>query len=230
MSLKPHLWFTLYALLKLGAGSHPARVSSVELAREIESSQQSASRHTKILEDQGFIRRKVDPDGSLIFLTEKGLAELHVVLVDLQWHLEGKEKQAVELEGVVSSGLYEGAYYISKDGYRLQIIDKLGFDPYPGTLNVTVTGENLEKKRHVERGPGVRIEGFSDGERSFGACTCYPLVLNDEVEGALLVADRSIHEPEVLEIVSPHYIRKRLELSDGDKVRVRFVPLRRSVS
>ena len=109
-------------------------------------------------------------------------------------------------------------------------IAKLGFDPYPGTLNVTVTGENLEKKRHVERGPGLRIEGFSDGERSFGACTCYPLVLNDEVEGALLVADRSIHEPEVLEIVSPHYIRKRLELSDGDTVRVRFVPLRLSVS
>ncbi len=95
-------------------------------------------------------------------------------------------------------------------------------------LNVRITEEDYDKRRRLERGAYIRLEGFKDGERSFGAAHCFPCLINDEVEGALIVAERSIHDYGVMEIISPHYLRRKMELADGDKVKVSFLPLRRS--
>ncbi|MFH2111073.1 MAG: DUF120 domain-containing protein [Candidatus Bathyarchaeota archaeon] len=228
--LKPHLWFTLYTLMRLGATKTPVRISTTELSHIMGGSQQSASRHLQMLEKKDFIERSIEPGGSRIRITGKGLGELDLALQELKWHLEGKEANAVELEGTVVSGLFEGAYYIGKEGYRKQIAEKLGFDPFPGTLNVRIREEDYEKRRHLERMPSIRLEGFKDGERSFGACRCYPLTVNDEVDGALIVAERSIHDFNIMEVVAPLYLRRHLGLADGDRVRLSFLPLRRSVS
>ena len=228
--LKPHLWFTLYTLMRLGATKTPVRMSTTELSRITGASQQSASRHLQLLEKEGLLERSIEPGGSRLRLTERGLEELGMVLSELKWHLEGKEADAVELEGIVVSGLFEGAYYIGKEGYRSQIEEKLGFDPFPGTLNVRISEEEYEKRRLLERLPSIRLEGFKDGERSFGPCRCYPLTVNDEVDGALVVAERSIHDYNILEVVAPVYLRRRLGLADGDRVRLSFLPLRRSAA
>ncbi len=72
-----------------------------------------------------------------------GEAELDIVLKELKWYLEGKEAQTIEFEGEVVSGLFEGAYYISKEGYHRQIVEKLGFEPFPGTLECQDHGRGL---------------------------------------------------------------------------------------
>ena len=228
--MKPHIWFTLYTLMRLGATRASIRLSTTELSHIMGGSQQSASRHLQTLESLGLLTRSIDPEGSRVQITEKGLNELDLVLQELKWHLEGKDANAIELEGTVVSGLFEGAYYISRDGYRSQIVEKLGFDPFPGTLNVRIREEDFDKRRQLERLPSIRLEGFKDGERAFGACRCYPLTINGEVDGALIVAERSIHDFNIMEIVSPLYLRRHLELADGDRVRLSFLPLRRSVS
>jgi riboflavin kinase len=228
--LKPHLWFTLYMLMRLGATKTPVRISTTELSHMMGGSQQSASRHLQMLEKDGFIERNIELGGSRIRITGKGLGELDLALQELKWHLEGKEADAVELEGTVVSGLFEGAYYIGKEGYRRQIEEKLGFDPFPGTLNIRIRDEDYEKRQHLERLPSIKLEGFKDGERSFGACRCYPLTINDEVDGALIVAERSIHDSNIMEVLAPVYLRRQLRLADGDRVKLSFLPLRRSVS
>lgn len=228
--IKPHLWFTLYALLRLGAGRMPVRVSTTELSRVIEGSQQSASRHLQILEEEGLIARRIDPSGSLVSLTEDGVGALNDVLRDLRMHIEGAEEELLAIEGEVVSGLFEGAYYISKEGYRGQIEEKLGFDPFPGTLNIRIRDEDMGLRKRLERMDGVRLEGFKEEERAFGAATCYPLMLNGEVEGALIVADRTSHDPTVLEIISPVYLRRHFGLKDGDRVRAFFSSPRLSSS
>ncbi len=228
--IKPHLWFTLYTLMKLGATKTSIKISTTDLSEEIGGSQQSASRHLQLLESEGLLERSISTEGSKIRITGEGQDELDIVLKELKWHLEGKEAQTIEFEGEVVSGLFEGAYYISKEGYHRQIIEKLGFEPFPGTLNIRIGEEDYDKRRRLERGEFVRLEGFKDGERSFGAAHCFPCIINNEYEGALIVAERSIHDYGVMEIISPHYLRRRLELADGDKVRVSFLPLRRSDS
>ncbi|OGD54175.1 hypothetical protein A3K81_01985 [Candidatus Bathyarchaeota archaeon RBG_13_60_20] len=216
--------------MRLGATKTLVRLSTTELSRITGGSQQSASRHLQLLEKEGLLERSIEPGGSRLRLTDKGLEELSLVLSELKWHLEGKEADAVELEGMVVSGLFEGAYYIGKEGYRSQIEEKLGFDPFPGTLNVRIGEEEYEKRRHLERMPSIWLEGFKNGERSFGPCRCYPLTVNDEVDGALIVAERSIHDFNILEVVAPVYLRRLLGLADGDRVRLSFLPLRRSAS
>jgi len=219
---KPHLWFTLYSLMRLGAGKVPIKVSTTELSGVLGGSQQSASRHLQLLEEEGLITRRVDSDGSIVEITERGAGELSEVLYNLKRFIEGEEAEAFVFEGEVVSGLLEGAYYIGKEGYRGQIKEKLGFDPYPGTLNVKIGEGDYERRVRLERRPSVFLEGFRNGERAFGACRCYPLLINDEVEGALIVADRTIHDMGVMEIVSPVYLRRHFGLRDGDRVRLAF--------
>jgi len=228
--IKPYLWFTLYSLLTLGGGKSPVKVSTTELSHALGGSQQSASRHLQLLEELGLVNRRIDVDGSLVTISEKGLEVLNEVLQELKVHLEGAGSEVFVFEGIVVSGLFEGAYYISREGYREQIRDKLGFDPFPGTLNVKVKPEDFEKRRRLEKHPSMLLEGFKDGERSFGACKVYPLLLNDEIRGALIVADRTIHDLSTMEIVSSIYLRRHFGLSDGDKIKVSFLSPRRSVA
>ncbi len=228
--LKPHLWFTLYGLLILGGGKAPVKVSTNELSDTLGGSQQSASRHLLLLEEEGLITRRVDPDGSVVTITNQGLLELEDVLEELKAHLEGAGGEAFVFEGTVVSGLFEGAYYISREGYRNQIREKLGFDPFPGTLNVKLKPEDFEKRRRLERHASATLEGFQESDRSFGSCKCYPLLINDEIKGALIVADRTIHDLSTMEIVSPVYLRRHFSLSDGDPVKICFLSPRRSAS
>ncbi|MCW3992817.1 MAG: CTP-dependent riboflavin kinase [Candidatus Bathyarchaeota archaeon] len=226
--LRPHLWFTLYGLLNLGAWSRPVKVSTTELSTVLKVSQQSASRHLVLLDEMGLVSRRIDADGTLLRITEGGLRALNEVLYGLRSHLEGSEAEAFVFEGVVFSGLTQGAYYIGKSEYRDQIREKLGFDPYPGTLNLGLRGADIERRRQMERLPSVVIKGFEDRERAFGSGRCYPAVVNDNVEGALVVADRTTYDLSVMEIISPVYLRGRFGLEDGDTVKVSISSSRRS--
>ena len=220
----------MYSLLTLGGGKAPVKISTTELSQALGGSQQSASRHLQLLGELGLINRRIDADGSLITITEKGLMALDDVLQELKVHLEGAGSEVFVFEGTVVSGLYEGAYYISREGYSRQIREKLGFDPFPGTLNVRIKPEDFERRRRLEKYPSATLDGFKDGERSFGSCKCYPLLINDEIKGALIVADRTIHDLSTMEIVSPVYLRRHFGFSDGDAVKVSFLSPRRFAS
>ena len=228
--LSPSLWFTLYHLLTKGAGARPVRISTTALSKSLGCSQQSASRHLRLLGEMGLISRRIEADGSLLKITERGLDALGEVYHGLKRHLEGEEAESFVFEGRVFSGLCEGAYYLSLPGYRNQIKEKLGFDPYPGTLNLRISEEDVERRKRLERLPSIRIEGFRDVGRGFGGARCYPLTVNDEVEGALIIADRSSYRYDVMEIISPIYLRGHFKLEDGDWVRIRISNPQRSSS
>lgn len=228
--LKPSLWFTLYGLLNLGAGSRPIKVSTTELSAALGGSQQSASRHLRLLEQMGLVSRRIDAGGSTIRITEEGMRALGEVFYGLKRHIEEGEAEAFVFEGVVFSGLYEGAYYMGQGDYRDQIMEKLGFDPYLGTLNLRLTEADVERRRQLERLPAIVLEGFRDKERAFGSARCYPAVVNDDVEGALIVAERTSYDLSVMEIISPIHLRRHFGLEDGDTVKVSISSPRRSSS
>lgn len=164
----------------------------------------------------------MEAGGSLLKITESGLNALGEVYHGLKRHLEGGEAESLVFEGRVFSGLYEGAYYLSLPRYRNQIKEKLGFDPYPGTLNLRIGEDDVERRRKLDRLPSIRIEGFMDMGRGFGGARCYPVLVNEEVEGALIIADRSSYKDDVIEIISPIYLRGHFGLEDGDWVRIRI--------
>jgi riboflavin kinase len=220
------LFFSLYKLAELGASSRTIKVSTEYLAEKIGSSQQTASRHLISLEKIGWIKRTITPDGCLIKITSLGVSELRKLYSELRLIFESEYPPSITLEGILFSGLGEGAYYVKKEGYRKQFLEKLGFDPYPGTLNIKLTTDYDNKVlSELETYPAVVLDGFQDESRTFGPVKCYPAVINNRVKGAVIYAMRSHYGSSVLEIVSSVYIRNALKLKDGNKVKVEILIL-----
>ncbi len=220
------LFFTLYKLAELGAGRRTVKVSTEYLAEKIGASQQTASRHLISLEKLGLIKRTITPQGCLTKITDFGMAELKKLYSNLHLIFEAAYPPSITLEGILFAGLGEGAYYVTKEGYRKQFMEKLGFDPYPGTLNLKLTTEyDVKTMSELEIYPAIELQGFKDESRSFGSVKCYPAVINNKVKGAVIYALRSHYNTSVLEIIAPIFLRGRLKLKDGNKVKVEILTL-----
>ncbi len=217
-------WQHLFMVLKLaemGAYRRTAKISTEYLANKLWISQQTASRYLIDLERKGWISRKVTPDGSLIKIEDASAVELQKLYANLKLLMEKDYPPSVTLEGIVFTGLGEGAYYINKPDYKKQILNKLGFEPYPGTLNVKLTQDyDIKTRRDIEAYPAVEVMGFQNEDRSFGLVKCYPAIIGGKIRGALVTATRSHYDASVLEIIAPVCLRKQLGLKDGNKVKV----------
>ncbi len=216
--------FTLIRLAELGAHKRTAKISTEYLAEKMEISQQTASRYLIELEGKGWIQKSTTPEGSLIRIQPAGVAELQKLHLTLRLILETTYPPSVTMEGIVFTGLGEGAYYISKNHYRSQFIEKLGFDPYPGTLNLELsTDYDLKTRAELEAYPAIEIQGFTNENRTFGTVKCYQAKIDNKVKGALIFALRGHYDKSVLEIVAPINLRKHLNLKDGQKVKVEIL-------
>jgi riboflavin kinase len=185
------------------------------LARVLGTSQQSASRILIRLEKEQLIERRNVGRIGYARITSKGYRQLVDLYSDLRLVVE--RPLDFVIEGKVFSGLGEGAYYVSLPGYRQQFREKLGFDPYPGTLNVRLLTD-------------VRIEGFRNGARTYGGLKAITGTFNDAELCAILFIERSHYGEDVIEVISPVYLRGKYGLRDGDKVRVRVTLPRERVS
>jgi riboflavin kinase len=225
----PSSWKHLYALYKLaelGASRRTVKISTEYFADKMSLSQQTASRYLIQLEKKGWIKRNITPDGCLVKVTDTGQQELKQLYSNLRLIFEAAYPPSVTLEGVLFSGLGEGAYYVSKEPYRKQFIEKLGFDPYPGTLNIKLTTDyDIKTRSEIESYPAIELQGFQNETRSFGAAKCYPAIINNKVKGALLTAMRTHYDSSVIEIIAPICIRTHLKLKDGQKVKVEVLIL-----
>jgi riboflavin kinase len=99
--------------------------------------------------------------------------------------------------------------------------EKLGFDPFPGTLNIKLSKRELWKKEQLLATDAIVIEGFRSKERSYGDIYAYPCTLEGNT-CAVIVPLRTSHGPNIIEIVCGFDIRKRFRKKDGDIVRVIF--------
>jgi len=224
-----HEWRHVFILLKLaemGAHRRTAKISTQYLAGKLGTSQQTASRYLIELDSNGWIKRAVTPEGCLIKITDAGIKELKNLYSNLRFLMEAAYPPSITLEGVVFTGLGEGAYYISKERYRKQFIEKLGFEPYPGTLNLKLTTDyDVKTRSELEAYPAIEIEGFRNEDRTFGSVKCYPVTIENKAKGALILALRSHYDASVIEIIAPVFLRKHLSLKDGHKVKVEVLTL-----
>lgn len=213
--------FTLLKLAEMGAHRRTTKVSTEYLAEKLGASQQTASRNLIEMERKGWIRRDITHEGCLIKIESTGEVELQKLYSSLRVIMETAYPPSVTLEGIVFAGLGEGAYYIAKDSYRKQFIEKLGFDPYPGTLNLKLISDyDVKTRSELEAYPAVEIDGFKSTDRTFGLVKCYPVLIDNKVKGALITALRTHYDVSVLEIIAPICLRKHLNLKDGNKVKI----------
>lgn len=134
-----------------------------------------------------------------------------------------KNRPSITLDGVVESGQGAAKEFITLPGYARQFRERLGYEPYPGTLNLAVDGDRFATA--LQEAEGIRIDAWSDGDDEFGGASCVPVTVGtDERSSArchLIVPDRSRYEA-VAEIMAPNRLRDVLDVSDGDPVSVEF--------
>jgi len=217
MILKDDMKEALKKLALLG-GNRTLKISSAVFAGEMKTSMQTAARRLKDLEDKGFIERKIVGDGQYIKISEGGLNILRNEYYEYKKIFEDLRAPIV-FRGEVFTGLGEGKYYISLDGYRRQLIDKLGFDPFPGTLNLKIDEESILRRGELNEIDAVNIDPFRSEKRTFGGGKCYRVKING-TDGAIIVPDRTHYSKDLMEIVSPKNLRRTLSLRDGNVVEV----------
>jgi riboflavin kinase len=123
----------------------------------------------------------------------------------------------MELQGTVTTGLGKGAYYIGLDEYQQLFNNRLGFKPFPGTLNLDVDPDR--RQAFMEAADTVYIPApVHDGER-MSAADAHKITIN-EIEGALLDLEITDHPDSIAEIIAPINLRNAYGLEDGDTVTV----------
>ncbi|MFH1322777.1 MAG: DUF120 domain-containing protein [Methanobacteriota archaeon] len=208
----------LKKLALMGAHNKPLEISSVEFASQMDTSPQTAARKLKFLEDEMLIKRQIVHSGQLVSITKNGLAALQKERNDYQIIFGNGHKKF--LTGKVITGLGEGQYYISLEGYRTQFIEKLGFTPYPGTLNVKLDTPSVDIRKGISA--DLEISGFTKDNRTFGRGSCFNIMIMD-INGAVIVPERTHYPEDIIEIIAPVNLRKYLKLRDGSTVEVEVI-------
>jgi riboflavin kinase, archaea type len=216
---------TLIELLELGAKDRAISITTTELGKKLGKSQQLASKHLEEMEREGLVERIKSGGKTYVKLTRRGISSGAALYSSLSRVYSKSDEEQLEIIGTVFSGLGEGAYYISLKGYKKQFLAKLGFEPFPGTMNLRLDQPVYRKvRRDLEVMKGIHIDGFKDGKRTFGGAECFRATLNDKADGAVLVIERTTHDDTVLEIISAVNLRKQFKLRDGDEMRVAIYP------
>ncbi len=213
---------TIVELLSKGARHNFVEVTTTELGKHIGRSQQAASKHLLDLENSGYIERAKKGQKFAVRVTDKGYSEIQTIFSSLRSALESVPA-AIEFEGSVVSGMGEGAYYMSLEGYRRQFKEKLGYEPYPGTLNVRLTDQIfMNSRRELGKHPSIFLDGFSDGTRTYGWVKCYRAAINDGAvdNAAVLVLERTHYDDSMLEVIAPKSIKQAAGIKNGQSVKV----------
>jgi riboflavin kinase len=225
-------WFALYHLCQNIGSRKAIHISSVEFAKILNLSQQTASRRINQLVELGWIQRKFMAKDQIIRVTKKGADVMLAMYKDLKQILE-----EILIVGEVTEGMGEGGYYVRIKEYYDQFKEKLGFKPYYGTLNLQLSDLNKELlEENLKNRIPVRIIGFEKSEekkdgllkRTFGSVDCYECKVSrldnqdNKIRAIILKIKRTHHKKNIVEILAAPYLREKINLKDGDRVRIEF--------
>ncbi|UCC58651.1 MAG: CTP-dependent riboflavin kinase [Candidatus Bathyarchaeum sp.] len=120
----------------------------------------------------------------------------------------------VILQGKVISGSERGKQFVNLPWVKRQLKEKLGFNPYPGTLNLQLANEkDIDELR---RANGITIEP----EKGYFKGKCFKALVMEKIEGAVVLPDVPEYPVDLLEILAPVNLRKTLRLKDGVEIEV----------
>ena len=123
---------------------------------------------------------------------------------------------ALVLMGKITSGAGQGAYF-TQIGWVLQQCDaKLGFKPYPGTLNLEISGEDLPIVESLDQETGIELVS---PDPEFCNAKTFRVSLG-KISGAIVMPEEKVrvHPKNIIEIIAPINIKASLNVDDGDNV------------
>ena len=193
------------------------------MSKQLNVSQQSASRYLIELVEKGYLERRLAHGGQVVTIMNKGLSKLRKEFSEYEL-IFGTQKE-IEMKGTLETGLGEGGYYISKKGYMVQFEEKLRWKPFEGTFNLRLKEEEVPKIEAMKAADGILIEGFEQEGRTFGKAWVFKCILSNgskKVNNCAIISPKRTHYRRVVEVISPEYLRDKLNAEDGDVFKVKI--------
>lgn len=215
----------LLGLLKMSNKRGELSTTTSGLADLTNMPRKSISAMLEDLNSNGWIVKKRNREGERVLLTSKAYQRIAQELsgLSIAYILDRSERTELSVTGTVFTGKGEGAYYVSQRQYFIQMQEKLGFMPYPGTLNLKLNDfDDVNKILLLHSLPPIRIRGFSTHERAFGDVLCHEVRVTGVPKVYLVRSERTSYDLGIAELISDVYLRKALRVKDGDKVRFSF--------
>ncbi len=121
------------------------------------------------------------------------------------------------ITGIVQDGVGQGSLFTQLDWVRQQFRDKLGFDPYPGTLNVRVPDASTLAAWQACASVSI------DPSAGFCAARCYRVELNGQTLAGWIVPVVPGYPNDLMELMAPMSLRQALALKTGDKLAIKIL-------
>lgn len=239
-------FLALVYLLSNGGKENYIEITSSQLSKILNRSQQTASKVLIDLEKENLIERVKNNKRFGMKLSPSGFEMLQDIYEILKSSMENSQKRQISFKGKIVTGMGEGAYYMALEGYKRQFHDKLGYEPFPGTLNVKIEDKfYMNSRNNLINYASIYVEGFKNADRTFGWVRCYPATIvkdssiqqtvqtstsdHDSYPGSnlnqnimtdvhVLLLERTHHDNSLIEVIGPYNLKETTNLKNGDYV------------
>jgi CTP-dependent riboflavin kinase len=120
------------------------------------------------------------------------------------------------LTGKIVSGVRQGAFFTQLDWFQEQCQEKLGFKPFPGTLNIKITRDKIPEIEILENKECCQ---FIPPDATFCSGKAFPVSIAD-VPSAIIMpaAEVRVHGRDIVEVIAPVNLKEKLGVADGDSI------------
>ena len=125
-----------------------------------------------------------------------------------------------KITGKIISGIKQGAYFTQLAWVQEQCLRRLGFKPFPGTLNLEILDESVTFIENLTSQVGIELV---PPDSNFCSGYVFPVSVGG-ISGAIVAPAEEVrvHRKNIIEIVSHVRLKDALNLDDGDWVTLTF--------
>jgi len=120
------------------------------------------------------------------------------------------------LTGKIVSGVRKASFFTQLDWVQEQCARKLGFRPYPGTLNIEIDKSVVSVLETLQGKSGIALV---PPDPEFCIAKTLPVTIGTE-KGAIIIPaeDVNVHDKNIIEVLAPLRLKTALGVNDGDTV------------
>ena len=125
-------------------------------------------------------------------------------------------RSQLEIPGKIVSGAKQGAFFTQLGWVQEQCLEKLGFAPWPGTLNLEILMDHVALIEELKVKKGLELVS---PDANFCSGHVFPVSIEGVPAAVVLPAeDVRVHEKNIIEIIAPQFLKETLGVKDGDQV------------
>ena len=123
-----------------------------------------------------------------------------------------------EIKGKIICGAKQGAFFTQLDWVQEQCLEKLGFAPWPGTLNLEIPMDAVAVIEELKATKGLELVS---PDSNYCSGHVFPVSIEGLPAAVVLPAeDVRVHAKNIVEIISPEMLKDTLDVKDGDQITI----------